>query len=271
MASYRYRALIPAKQLSHINGYECSINGGDADVAIFSKPLPDDMEIFKTAKDQNVKTVVDLGDDHFHHQTIGPLYRKMAAEADVIVVPTEEMKKRVFENSAREATVIPDPYEEPQSEPHAVGLNALWFGHKSNITGLMPWISIAKKNGFDLKIVTGPNAPKDCINWSPSAVKQELARANVVLLPTKPGDEYKSPNRLLNAIRAGCFPICSPHPSYTEFKHFVWMGDIRTGLHWCKAFQEELNPLVKQAQEYIEERYSPATIARAWNALLEKL
>lgn len=271
MASYRYRALIPAQQLSHINGYQCSINGGDADIAVFSKPVPEDMEIFERAKSEKVRIVVDLGDDHFHHKILGPLYRTMAERADVLVVPTEEMKKRVFENSARESMVIPDPYEEPECEPHAVGMNALWFGHKVNLPPLMPWISIIKKNGFDLRIVTGPNPPPDCVAWSPKTVKEELARANVVVLPTKPGDEYKSPNRLLNTIRAGCFAVCDPHPSYEEFKHFMWVGDIRTGLHWCKAFSEDLNRLVKRAQEHIEERYSPATIAHKWAQLLEAL
>lgn len=271
MASYRYRALLPAKQIGFINGYQCSINGGNADIAVFSKPVSADWEIYERARAENVKIVVDLGDDHFHHHEYGPLYRKMADKADQLVVPTEEMRKRVLEHTGREALIIPDPYEEPLSEPHAVGMNALWFGHKVNIGPLLNVKKLVHKNGFNLRIVTGPQAPPDCIEWTPETIKRELAAANVVILPSKPGDEYKSPNRLLNAIRAGCFVVSAPHPAYEEFKHFVWMGDIRTGLHWCKAFAEDLNGLVAKAQAYIEERYSPAQIARQWAALLEAL
>ena len=51
------------------------------------------------------------------------------------------------------------------------------------------------------------------------------------------------------------------HPFGNEFGEPVCFTQYMFGM---------MKPLL-MAQEYIEERYSPATIARVWNALLERL
>jgi len=266
MASYRYRAEIPAAALKEL-GHETAVNNGVADVVIFSKPMLNDPEIASRAKADGAKVVFDIGDDHLTHPILGPLYNKMMALSEMIVCPTRNMAERVYRVSGRLAEIVPDPYEEMQQRPHAAsgpaGAKLMWFGHQLNLKDLVPWKPIL--NG--IRIVTGP-ATTQHIQWSPETQTIELANANIVVLPVRAGVEFKSNNRVLNAVRGGCFVVMSPHPSHDEFRSMLWVGNIATGLRWSRAFRADLDGLVAQAQDYVEKNYSPRVIAKRWEAVL---
>ncbi len=269
-ASYRYRALEPAKHVSRVNGFSCSINGGAADIIVFSKPQPDDVQMLKSAKKEGCRVVADICDDHFNREGYA-YYKDVVIGADFLIVPTQVMADRVLEHTGRLVdAVIPDAYEEDEREPHAEGDRALWFGHNANVKDLRKWMGNLKD--WDFLVLTGPRLPEDGVNsrkWSKEAQTEELSRANIVFLPTRKGAEYKTNNRLLNSIRAGCFPICAQHPSYIEFKQSVWVGDPYTGLRWVKAFRSDLNALVRQSQDYIRDKYSPQAIGSLWAKAME--
>jgi hypothetical protein len=251
-ASYRYRARIPAEQIG------AKINDFTADVLVFSKPQINDIEAARRAKKLGQMVVVDYCDDHFYHKTLGPIYREMADIADWAVVPTREMRKRV-----PSASVIPDPYEYPEVSPHADGDRFLWFGHQVNLPAIVPY-----KNLPNLTIVTGPGY-LNTVEYSYEALKVEMIGANIALFPKIKGDDYKSPNRVVNALRMGLFPICDRHPAYLEFRRFLWASDVPTGLRWAKEFRHELNEHVKGGQDYIRDRFSPEAIGNQWRNLLE--
>lgn len=266
LASYRYRAEIPAQEVAKYNGFTTAINNGDADVVIYSKPYKEDIEQARKAKSDGAKIVADLGDDHFAGDE---LYKEFATLADAIVCPTQTMRGRIYDYVKRDSVVIPDPYEFEEKEPHADGDNFLWFGHIGNfseLTKVMPFLGERK-----LRVVSGPNPIPNVTPWSIENLKKTFEVSNIVLLPTKKGSENKSPNRLLNSIRAGCFPICMFHPAYTEFRKMVWVGDFITGLKWVDAFRGDLNGLVKEAQDYIRGRYSPETVGKQWASFLESV
>jgi len=266
-ASYRYRAAIPAEAIG------ATVNGGEAQVLIFSKPTPDDVTLAKESKSDGLKIVFDVGDDHFNHSVWGPIYREMATLADAIVTPTDNMGGRVLKYMGRMVdAVIPDPYEEALATPHANGADRfLWYGHQGNLKELSPWIPYLKD--IDLTIVTGENhhLTADYIRWTPESQTEQLHRANVVLIPTRKGAEYKSPNRLVNALRAGCFPICGDQlPSLFEFKKVAWVGNFTTGIKWAQAEKDHLNDLVAEGQEYIE-KFSPENVGKQWRELIERV
>ena len=266
MASYRYRAEIPTQELRKVNGYQVEINGGEADIVIFSKPMSEDVELAKSVKAQGCRVIVDIGDDHLAHQIVGPIYKAMIDVADTLVTPTKEMAERLYRVSGKSAVIIPDPYEYPLGPPHAVGKNLLWFGREQNLKDLKPWKNALM--GWDLTIVTGPSPREGCLHWSHENMLFALGQANIVILPTRAGHEYKSCNRLLNAVRAGCFVVASPHPAYEEFRTMLWVGQLKTGLQWAMAFPDDLNGLVAQAQGYVEANYSPAKVAGQWAQLI---
>jgi len=266
-ASYRYRAEIPAKAIG------ATVNGGEAHVLIFSKPTPDDVILAKESKADGLKIIFDVGDDHFNHAVWGPIYREMVGLADALVTPTENMAGRLLKYMGSPATVvIPDPYEEPAATPHANGAERLlWYGHQINLKELSPWMEFLK--GLNLTVVTGENHhwKADYLRWTPEVQTEQLHRANLVLIPTRKGVEYKSANRLINALRAGCFPVCGDQiPSYHEFRKVAWVGNFTTGLKWAQAEANHLNELVAEGQEYIK-KFSPEAVGAQWRALIDEV
>ena len=268
LASYRYRAEIPAQEVAKINGFKTAVNNGEADIVVFSKPSNDSIEQAKKYKAEGAKIVVDICDDNFgtvERET----YIGMAAVADAVTTATPIMRARLQDYIKKDAVVIGDPYEYEEVEPHADGEDYLWFGHIRNFQELVSVMPLMGKR--KLRVVTGPQQQKGTILWSPYQLRQVFAVSNIVILPTVPGNEFKSPNRLINAIRQGCFPICMAHPAYNEFKHMVWVGSFQTGLRWCDVFKDDLNGLVKEAQNYIRDRYSPEAIGKQWASFLESV
>lgn len=267
LASYRYRAEIPAKAIG------ACVNGGESGhVYIFNKPIHADVELAKECKAEGVKVVVDIGDDHFNHATWGPVYREMVGLADFLVAPTENMASRLGKYFGKTAdAVIPDPYEEALQPPHAAGQKLLWYGHPVNLKDLKGNLEYIKD--FDLTIVTGKNhgLDHDYLQWTPEVQTQELSRANIVIIPTRKGVEFKTANRLVNALRAGCFPVCGGHiPSYQEFRKVAWVGNFSTGLRWATAYPQDLNALVAEGQQYIE-KFSPENIGKLWQQVVDSL
>lgn len=240
MASYRYRAKIPADSLG------AKINDASADTLIFSKPLPGDYEIAVEAKTQGKTVIVDFCDDHF----ATPLYQNMAAIADAVVCATLELAYRC----PRSAHIVRDTYEFPEVEPHCNGSNLLWFGHKVNLHTI---------KDFELPIRIVCNAP-GCIPWSLETMDEEFARADIVLMPATAA--YKSPNRTLEAIRQGCFVVAEPHPAINDFP--IYIGDLKEGIEWATHNQSAANKMIRQAQRYVQQKYSPATQAAAWKRVL---
>jgi len=240
MASYRYRAKIPAESLG------AKINDAGADVLIFSKPLPGDELIAEEAKGHGKTVVVDFCDDHFST----PLYQAMVKMADAVVCSTLELAYLC----PRSAFIVRDTYEFPEAEPHCNGDNLLWFGHKVNLHTI-------KDTGLPARIVCNAEG---CIPWSLETMDREFARADIVLMPATA--KYKSPNRTLEAIRQGCFVVAEPHPAINDFP--IYIGDMKEGIEWAKNNQSAANKMIRKAQRFITEKYSPATQASAWKNVL---
>jgi hypothetical protein len=243
MASYRYRALIPAKEL------RASINDFTADVLIFAKPQAGEVAIAKKAKARGAKVIADFCDDHFGLD----FYREFHELAHEVTCPTETMAKLIG------GQVVPDPYEFDEAAPHCNGDNLLWFGNATNYSTLervKPSIQ-----GHPLRVISNV---KGCIPWSIPTMHEELARADIVILPSTKG--YKSPNRAIESIRRGCYVVAEPHPSLTGFP--VWIGDIPQGIEWARQNTLEANKQTKAAQDFVRSAFSPATQACAWRQVL---
>ncbi len=269
MASYRYRADMPARELREL-GHSARVNEGDADVVVFSKPDLAALDLARKCKAEGTKVIVDFCDDHFRHAEYGLIYREIAELADGIAVPTEEIRRRVVQHVNRDAAVIGDPYEIPRQEPHADGDKLIWFGHQSNIDELLSAAVFLQKR--PVVVVTGKT---DKINgyvpYSPESLKANLAACHIAFLPTAERGDYKSPNRLMNAVMAGLFVVTGERPSHKEFRDFVWVGPMKGGLQWANAYRSELNALVSEGQDYIEREYSPVKIGKQWETFAKSV
>jgi hypothetical protein len=240
MASYRYRAEMPAKSLG------VSLNDTKARTLIFAKPLPGDPELARGAE----RVIVDVCDDHLQTE----LYQAMLAGAQTVTCPTPVLAQRI-----PGALVVPDAYEFEEALPHCAGAKLLWFGHSSNFKTL---VRVAPKlTRYPLRVVSNVSGS---IPWSLPTMRAEFAYADIVILPAT--KDYKSPNRAIEAVRQGCFVVAEPHPSLDI--PGIWIGDIAEGVRWAKHNLTEANERTRQAQDYVKRRYSPETQACAWRKVL---
>lgn len=250
MASYRYRAMIPAEILG------ASVNVLGKETLVFSKPIDGDFELALSAKNNGSKIVLDICDDHLST----PLYKKMLKIADKVVCASKQMQDRIYQLGI-ESFVIGDPYEY-EGEPHAYGENLLWFGHQSNIPEIVPLL----QHGVPVLCVTGENKTlNNYILWSVENLGKLLTDANSVIIPD--GKKTRSFNRAVNGIAAGCFVIAGEQ--HQELKKYVWANkSIVDGIRFIKHAKNHLNDIVLEGQEYVKINYSPEVIANKWREIL---
>lgn len=252
MASYRYRAMIPAKELG------ASINNPDADVLVFSKPNTQDIPYAMRAREQGRKVIVDVCDMHMNLEP----YRALTNLADAVVCPTDWFKDYLWDDFGIDAHVIPDPYEFPEVAPHCNGTNLLWFGHALNLDSLQRILPAVA--GYELKVVTNAEG---AIPYSTENMLKEFAAADIVVMPeTAP---YKSANRTVEAIRQGCFVVAEPHPAINHLP--IWLGNIRKGIEWAQQNPSQANYMTLTAQNLVRNTYSPKTLGSAWRTLIQKV
>ena len=248
MASYRYRAAMPAEALG------ASLNDPTADILIFAKPHEQDVATAERAKAEGRTVIVDVCDDHLGLSW----YRDMLGLADQIVCNTDVMAARI----GRPCTVIADPYEFEELPPHGSGNRVLWYGHKTNLPGLLAFLPSCT---YPLTVISNAEGYRV---WSHETMREAFATHDLVILPHSA--PYKSANRAIEAIRQGCFVVAAPHPALLEIPG-IWIGDLQEGLTWATSQWSEANARTKQAQDWICTRYAPATQADAWRTLLSRV
>ena len=244
IASWRYRAQIPSEGWATLNDFT-------ADTLIFAKPEANELMHMARAKARGAWVVVDFCDDHFDWVH----YKEALRLADAVTCPTEAMAQ-IIKKHGRDAMVIADPYEYPEAKPHYNGVNLLWYGHgvnKKSLERIMPDLE-----GYPLRVVSNFGGT---IPWSHETMLEEFARADIVIIPKT--EEYKSPNRAIEAIRQGCFVVAEPQSSLKNFP--IWLGDIKEGIEWTK--QQNVNELISKAQKFVTELYTPKILIDKWKTL----
>lgn len=240
MASFRYRAAIPAKELGW------GLNE-PADLKILSKPQ---------AHELTGMYIADFCDDHFDKL---PFYRRALTEALAVTCPTKAMQERI-RGLGCEAHIIPDPYEYPEAPPHCNGDKLLWFGHQTNVGSLQR--VLPELSGYPLRVVSNAAG---AVPWSFGGMFQEFMYADIVIMPAT--KEYKSPNRAVESIRQGCFVVAEPHPSLTDLP--IWKGNIKEGIEWARANQQQANEMTREAQRVVSSLFAPSMVAYAWRMTVE--
>lgn len=256
LASSRYRAVIPQRALAAqgvAKGNDVLVIGKhgwnwDAEASAFKR------------------VVFDVCDDHFDG-THGVHYRDACAKADAVTCNSLEMARRVKAVTGREAHVIPDPFEWPECRPR-VHDDLLWFGHKSNLADVGPWVP--RLSGRRVTLVSNVGGDSGvpgwaAVQWTPESMAREFQRAGMVIIPTG-RSTCKSANRAIEAIRQGLWPVCGPLPAYADLG--VWIGDIADGVEWALSNQDEVLKRIGKAQAYVRKAYAPSRIGMLWREVL---
>jgi glycosyltransferase involved in cell wall biosynthesis len=119
-------------------------------------------------------------------------------------------------------------------------------------------------------LVAGCGFPTRYVSWSPSAIYEELHRADVALLTTGDDDfcAVKSSNRVLQALAASVPVITEKSPALAEFEEVIFTG---------KNLEEALGP---DRDKFVAprlalaalllQRYTPERLAGQWSDLLKR-
>jgi hypothetical protein len=251
MASYRYRVEIPARELG------AQINNAKADILVFCKPNEQDIPHTMKARAEGRLVIMDFCDLHFDD----PVYVELLKLADGVTTATQWMADYIRDEYGILCTVVPDPYEYEEAEPHWSDGQLLWFGHALNFYSVQRILGTLPQ---PLRVVSNFDG---AVPWSKENVLTELALCDIVVMPaTAP---YKSPNRTIEAIRRGCYVVAEPHPAINEFPG-IWIGDIRKGIEWAHSNPSKAMQQTRIAQDFIRKKYSPKIQANAWRIAIQK-
>lgn len=268
------------------------------DVLVVSKVLATGKDaLVARAQAFGARVVFDLCDDHFHTPQLEETYRQLASMADRLVASTEEMAATIERETGRRATIVSDLFEGPAGEPRFSPapdrLRLVWFGHPTNfdtLAAIVPGLQrLSHELPLSLEVISDPASGRieEAIRsldggersrfatrftrWSPEATWQGLAACDIVVLPSHAGSRklVKSPNRLVESLRAGRFVVAYPLPSYRLFAPHAWLGeDLCAGIRWAVSHQTEAEARIRTGQSLVAERFSPAAVARQWDAVL---
>jgi hypothetical protein len=271
-----------------------------ADVVVVSKVLAQGgVEVARHAQALGARVIVDLCDDHFDTPDLGPAYHCLCKLADRITASTTAMEDVIRQITGKRAALIDDPYEgplgQPRFEPTPERVRLMWFGHPVNfdtVAEMVPKLgALPGPTRLSLHVVSnsannniraylekvnrhfGPRLTALFTEWSPETTWRALADCDLVVVPSLPSAKklVKSPNRVVEPLRAGRFVVAYPLPSYVELADFVWLGEnVADGVTWAIANPVEVRRRVASGQAHINRRFSPLSIGRVWEAVLQQ-
>ncbi len=256
-------------------------------------------EIAARARRSGARVVADFCDHHFDDSKWVEHHRALAEAADAVTVATPALGRVIEQRVGRDDwVVVDDPWEcpagEPRFDPDPAGpLACLWFGHHLNLPTLeaqLPRLHAwaGSRRPISLSVFTprtrdvwhyleklrerlAPAIDLVPVPWTPDGLPAALARADLVLLPSShhPHRLAKSPNRPVEALHAGRFPLCWPLPSYLELGELVRIGeDLASGIEWCLRHPDEVRRRLVLARELLPARFAPEVVAGRWEAIL---
>jgi hypothetical protein len=175
-------------------------------------------------------------------------------------------------------------------------LQLAWFGHQSNLQPAydlaqsiadvrIAWpvsLTLVSRDGFGAREVGeifnhhhGGRCRVNFVDWSPEATRDALAACDLAVVPADPGlrkTAVKSPNRVVEVLRAGRLPIAYPIPGYMEFADYGWIGeDLVAGIVWAMQHRSDVCARIRAGQNYVERNFSPEAIGAQWLAALPSL
>jgi glycosyltransferase involved in cell wall biosynthesis len=308
--SVRYRACVPARELVErehsvrVLAFESASRSVtakrmiDADLVVIGRSFRRDTEqLAREVRARGARVVVDICAEHFTDPELALHQHALVDLADAIVVSSPQLGLMVDRETGRESLIVPDPCEGPEGEPRfapAGGseLKLLWFGDSTGLEGLARGVSdvvplVARRAG-SLRVVTDcveraterlaqlslGSLRVDFATLSKESLWEELERCDVVLLPGPPGqtvEQAGSPNRLVEALRAGRLAVAHPLGCYREFAPYSWIGaDLAEGIDWALESPLEARRRIAAGQRFVELGFSAEMVADRWEAVFRE-
>ncbi|HEV7821192.1 MAG TPA: hypothetical protein VGO84_08420 [Burkholderiales bacterium] len=175
-------------------------------------------------------------------------------------------------------------------------LQLAWFGHQSNLQPVydlaqkiadarIAWpvdLTLVSRDGFGAREFGevfnhhhGGRCRLKFVEWSLDETRRVLDECDCAVVPADSRlrkTAVKSPNRIVEVLRAGRLPIAFPIPSYAEFARYGWIGeDVVAGIVWAMQHRDAALSRIKAGQAYVEQNFSAGSIGVQWRTALESL
>jgi hypothetical protein len=229
--------------------------------------------------------VLDFTDDHLTQATVmSAFYGDCLRLAHRVVCSSRWLQTVVAQRFAGPVTVIEDAIDMPLVPPKSrVGdpLRLLWFGHATNMQGLIDFLPLLpQERPLEMIVVSNPPGLQmlhDCSLpaarmtvqprvWSPAEMLRAAQDSDICLIPAGQGSTRKvgvSANRLLTALTLGLPTAADALPAYTEFSRYF--ADLRTpDLQALLDAPLQAVPRVQAFQREVPARFSLKAMGQAW-------
>ncbi len=282
-------------------------------LVVFSKLYDaENLKLARSLTSQGVRTVLDLSDNHFYNPYDLPAYRTAASQlremidvvSDVIccsahlakVVSREATLRRpaLVVGDAVEALDLGEDSRSAFARPEGEPVRVLWFGSHGSPNapaGMEDLLSVrdrleaaAEHNAVELVVVSNDRNKFDAlrpqlnlksryVEWNGASFGEELARANLVIIPinTNPFTQCKSNNRLATALWYGVPVVADRIPAYDELSPFAFVDDWDNGMRHCLAGSREVQLRTMAGSAYVRTRFNIREIAAQWRQAFLKL
>ena len=306
-SSYRYNAVIPARELSSRilrfdpdDDTDQFLSSNQMDAIIICKALHKQpgsteshnfIELATKSQKKGIKVCFHICDWHFEN----PVYKTLAEISDLVVVQTKFIAMAVEKHFGKTPVVIEEPYEGPRGKilfkPRKT-LKLVWFGHSQNLDTLAEGIRQLSNlnhlfkltivtNDVDLGIKCFDSVPKPnylierkVISFSLEAQWREIESSDIVLIPSINTKEkqVKGHNRLVQSIHSGRLAIAFPLPQYEELGEYcLCYEDMAEGISWALQNRKTVFKRLKAGQKYIDQRFAPSVVAMRWKEELTRM
>jgi hypothetical protein len=197
-----------------------------------------------------------------------------AALADQLVAPSATLADELSRRTGKPVALIPDPIE--HHDPAALArpwqatppYRTLWVGSRNNWHQLQALRAMLADAGVrEFELVSVSNHPDADVRWSLDAVKAELSRADLGIIPITPDahSQAKSHNRATLFMALGIPLIVSASDVYAGL-----VEDGVTGFTYRNAAELAALPGCLADRELVE-RVRAAAMARAEDYALPRL
>lgn len=302
LASRRYRAAMPSRVIGrHIPVHFTTFGAVDqghfpltpGDLVIVTKFAAAIYNlIISLIQEQGCRAVLDLCDNLFTRDEVRDDIIAGCRAADRVIVPTQGLADIVREETGCLATVIGDPFEGPEQAPRFAPtpnmLRIAWFGSTSNLDGIAEEIAQLTLRKTDPRVyrfsltskfnearhrqlaalaARRPDIQISATQWRPERTWANLAAADLVFLPSQATDFHriKSPNRLIEGLRAGRWVIAHPLESYQAFAPWAAITeDFDAAVRWALDHPADILERITAGQDYIRQNFDVEAIGGLW-------
>jgi glycosyltransferase involved in cell wall biosynthesis len=300
-ASSRIRAFYPCQYLAEAKYDSASIGyDAEAEVAIVIQSCENDVWE-KIRNNRRQFLIYDVCDRYFENRKtfkrpggdIDSLdrYEELVERADLIIVPTRELKVEIASRNPSKAVVFvpecidyaPDGRRLQPDE----GRTVLWFGNpdRGNFESTRWMIEhLRDEHGYTPLLVSRksffkkfPDLLPFVVDWSPEAMEEAFERSSLCVLAHAREEGTKSPNRFITAIMHGVPTLVCTSPSVEEILRQADMTFAITDTvrKLDRALDKLANPtkrkpFVEKLQRRFRAQFGSAAIAQVYQNLFNQ-